>query len=629
LKYALISIISYNINLRFVYKSIENITIGDIVLIELKNNKTWGIIIEIVNQPQNYIIFEHILYKKIINQLLYYTKKNNQELIASKKEEILLNDEQEKIVHDIINTFNNNTIQKPVVLQGVTGSGKTYIYIKIIEYFLYKNQSIIFLFPNANLAHTICQEIKLYINQDICYEYHSHGTKDLRINTWQALLEKRPIVVCGVHLPLFLPIQNLGTIIIDEEHDLGYADNRHPYINTKEAALLRAYIENIPIILGSATPSLSTIYNIKNNKYIMFQLKKRHFNTNLPKMSIININKDEKKIGISIQLKNAILQTLEQKEQILLFLNKKGIYRYAECKKCKYKFSCIHCNILLTIYAHHIAQCNRCKYKIILPEQCPICHHDNKIKTVGYGLNKLAQYIETIFPQAKIILLDGDILKNKKISETILSDINNKKYDIILGTQVITKGYNFNNVSLVGVINADQIFSIPHFMIMEETIQQYIQVAGRAGRQNGKGTVLLQTISDINYLENYIKEENYFQFSEFELNFRCTLNLPPYCKMSLILIKHENDTIACELIQEIYKKIIYQNESFINSKTLTILAPEKTFLNKIKNKYYYQITIKSSSFNIIQIAIKNIINDYNHKKNILCYIPNPILNEYE
>ncbi len=655
MKYALISIISYNINLNFTYQTDQYIELGYIVLIELKKNRVWGIIIDIVIKPQNfiakpileilplprhytlfikklaqyYLIFEHILYKKIINQLLYHTKKEIP--ITQKpyeKKNIVLNKEQEIIFNKIINFFSEK-IKKPSLLQGVTGSGKTYIYISLIIYYLERNQSVICLFPNANLAHIVLEEIKTYIDSNICYEYHSHGTKDARKMVWQSIIENKTILICGVHIPLFLPINNLGCIIIDEEHDLGYIENRFPYINTKEAALIRAQTENIPILLSSATPSLSSFFQTQENKYHYLELKNRHFKVLLPKLSMIHIDKKEKKNGISILLENEIKETIFKKEQVLLFFNKKGLYRYAECSECDYKFCCIQCSILLTIYPHHIAQCNRCKYKITIPQSCPICKKKNEIKTVGYGLGKLTLYIESLFPQARIISIDGDILKNRIDAEKIIQDINNKEYDIILGTQVITKGYNFNSVSLVGIINADQNFNIPHFMMMEENVQQYIQVAGRAGRKESRGKVILQTFSDMSYLANYLEEDNYFNFINFELSFRKSLLLPPYIKMALLLIKHESETEASLLIEEIYNKITETNKIIIEKNELIILAPEKSLLQKIKNKYYYQIILKSSSYKIIQQTIKKIIDEYNYKKTVIYFIPNPLLSHYE
>ena len=655
MNYALISIISYHINLRFTYQTTSFIEIGDIVLIELKNNKVWGIVIDIVPQPckyeaksileilrleknykvfitklaNHYIIFEHILYKKIISQLLYQPKK----IISiaepeTQRKTLLLNSEQQNVFNTIIE-YNSSKIKKPSLLHGITGSGKTYLYIALIKYYLAKNQSIICLFPNAHLAHTVLQEIKLYIDGSICHEYHSHGNKESRKIVWQSIIQKKPMLICGVHLPLFLPILELGCIIIDEEHDLGYAENRFPYINTKEAALIRAQIENIPILLASATPSLSSFFQTTQNKYNYIKLESRHFQTTLPRISMISMDKKEKKEGISKILENEIQDTILKKEQVLLFFNKKGIYRYATCKKCDYKFCCIHCSILLTIFPHHVAQCNRCKYKIILPETCPVCHKENEIKTVGYGLGKLTQYVETLFPEAHIIAIDGDTLKNKNDAAKIIEDINNKKYDIILGTQIITKGYNFNAVSLVGIINADQNFCIPHFMIMEESIAQYIQVAGRAGRKEGKGTVILQAFSDIQYLTEYLQEDKYTDFVTFELTFRQSLLLPPYIKMALLLIKQNTDEAASHLIEEVYQLIITYNKAIIENKTLTVLLPERSLLHKIKNKYYYQIILKSQSYNIIQTATKKIIEQYNKKNTIIHYIPHPILNHYE
>jgi primosomal protein N' (replication factor Y) len=656
LKYCLVLCITYTIKTPLTYETENEIQIGNIVKIPLKNKYIWGIVIDFVKKPNKfetkkiieiisleksyidfiealseyYLIEKIIIYKKIIIQMLYSFKKN---LEHKKNEEnslsiLSLNKEQNDVVCKLTLLFNKD-IKKPCLLHGVTGSGKTFIYIDLIQKYINLNQSIICLFPNAHLAHTVLKEIKKYINPKICFEYHSHGTKLERTLVWENIIKKEAIVICGVHIPICLPINLLGLIIIDEEHDLGYIDSRYPFFNIKEISLFRANSQNIPILLSSATPSINSFYQTMQKKYDYLKMSHRHFQTELPKINMIIMDHNQKESILSDTLIDEIKVTLDKKEQVLLFFNKKGLYRYAKCKSCNYKFSCNQCSILLTIYSHNVAKCNRCNYKIILPDICPLCSKKNEIKTIGYGLTKITQIVQSIFKENNVISIDGDILKDKNEALSIINNINEKKYDIIIGTQVITKGYNFNNVSLVGIINADQNFCIPNFMIMEETIQQYIQVSGRAGRKDQIGKVIIQSWSDISYLKLYLEESNYIDFINFELEFRQKLLLPPFWKISQILLKIESIEKGQLIINELYKKIIIKNDYFISEKIIIVHYPEKALLFKIKSMYYYQIVIKSKNYYYIKLAIKDILNEYQLKYKNIYYIPNQLLSSYQ
>jgi primosomal protein N' (replication factor Y) len=656
MKYCLVLCLSYSIKIPFTYQTEEVISLGDLVFIEIKNKKVWGIVIDFVKKPvsfvaksilsimtldKNYHDFIHkiaeyyivdyaLVYKKVIMQLLYQTKKINQSALGLKKEVmVLLLSQEQTTAYNLIQSFFSLPELKPCVLHGITGSGKTYISIALIKFYLAKNQSIIYLFPNANLAHAILDEVKKYIDQAICFEYHSHGLKSDRNMVWQNIIEKKAMVIFGVYLPIFLPLMNIGIIIVDEEHDTGYADSRYPFFNIKEIALIKAQKEHIPILLASATPSINSYAQTLEKKYHYVKMNFRHFKAQLPDIKLIVMDKKEKKNIVSMALKDEIIQVLEHNEQVLLFFNKKGLFRYAECSDCEYKFTCKYCSILLTIYDHHVAQCNRCKYKINVPDVCPFCSKKKSICFVGYGLNKITNVIQLQFPKARIISIDGDLFKNKIQAEKIISDINDNQYDIIIGTQLITKGYNFHRVSLVGVLQADQQLNIPNYVTMEETVQQLIQVSGRAGRKDTAGKVIIQSYSDISYLKEFLDEDNYLNFVNFELSFRQKLLLPPYYKIAMILIKTKYVALGISISKKIHQHLL---DNFLSSKDIhdiIVMLPEKSFLHKIKSYYYYQITIKSKQYSALKEIISEIIKKYNTKDIAVYFIPNPLLSSYE
>lgn len=654
MKYCLVKLLYNYINLEFTYHTDIFVSIGDIVLVSLKNNEYWGIITEISNYKKNfitkpilkviylfdkyhyfiatlsnyYLIKKEILYKRIINDLVRIEKKEVSELNYQNIKKNILEKEQEEIFNNIINHYKTKK-KIPYLLHGHTGAGKSHIYISIIKYFLDQNKSVILLFPNAYLAHVISNTIKQYIEKDRCFEYHSQDNTKNRKQLWQNILNKKSIVVCGVHLPIFLPITNIGAIIVDEEHDTNYVFQKYPYINSKEAALIYAKINNIFILLGSATPSITSLFNAFNEKYQYFLLANRFYKTALPQISVIQISQKDRLTYMPKEVQDSISQTLNRKEQVLLYLNKKGLYKYAQCNGCKNVYICKNCDIALTIFAHNMGKCSRCDYKEIIPTICKYCQAKNEIKPIGIGLDKMYNIVFEIFPNSKIIQLDGDILKKKKIAEEAMIKINNHEYDIILGTDVISKGYNFNKVSLVVILNVDQKFFIPHFMMTEETIQSVIQVSGRAGRKEGEGQVLIEAWNDMSELQQYFKEKNYLEYAKFELKMREQLLLPPYIKLALLVIKSNTENEAIQIIKIIYEYLINKLTQKIKDRQIYVDEPIAAMIRKVKKKYYYQIKIKTIQYKYIEEHIKYILSKYSNQTNYIFYIPNPILTFYE
>lgn len=651
--YYILKILHTSLNLQFTYHSEIQYVIGDIVSIELKNKIRWAIIVEITNTPvfqtksilqkfdysnfyalflffiEEYYAISHIqLLKKIITQ--YITKKNNKlEDNFNKKNN---QDPQKNTIHfskDQESAYtlfvSKSTYSKklPFLLHGITGSGKTSIYIKLIENYYENKKTILYLCPNIYLANEIYYLLNKYFSQNI-YCFHSQTTTAEKKIIWNKIIDEIPLIIIGVHIPILLPIKNLGFIIVDEEHDTQYANQNTPYWNTKELALLRSKAENIPILLGSATPSIQTLFQVFQKKYNYFYLQKKYHLTSPPKIIPIILKKGIKNY-LSDYSKDQIDITIQNNQQILIYLNKKGFYKYAICHNCNNIFSCQNCSILLTIYEHNIASCSRCEKKIILPETCYKCNKKYTITHQGVGIEKIKKDFETAYPQKKIIIMQSEKNKKKKISQEEM-----QKSDIIIGTNIITQGYNFQNLALVIIINAEQNFNIPHYLIFEETIQKLIQIIGRANRFYNNGKVIIQSYNDLKQYLPFILEKNYIDFVKNELICRKKFQLPPYHKRAILMIKGKSKEYTSKVTEKIQIEIemlINQNILFQNIKILNV---DTALIKKIKNYYYWHIILSADQWKPISKLAKIILEKYNQNNQIrVNFIPNPMHPTYE
>jgi primosomal protein N' (replication factor Y) len=654
--YCKVKLLYAGVNLSFSYKTTSHVFLGQLAYVPLKKKYVWGIIIliwtgpddesikaiySLFSLPLNYKKFLHMvsrylcleivcLYKKISLQLTSYTidKKNCDLSIVEKSSfavntDFVLSESQKEVVQSILHSD-----ERTYLLHGVTGSGKTYIYISLIKSFLEESKTVIFLFPNVILASTMYQKVLPYLLSHNCFEYHSGTPHFQREIIWQAILQKKSCVVFGVHIPLFLPFSQIDLIIVDEEHDSSYVENRFPYINHKDAALIRAASEKCKIVLGSATPSVSSYYNAINKKYRYCYLKTRYENKALPLISFRVLNEDEKKIGISGLLREEIDYCLEKGEQVILYLNRKGLCHYARCKHCDYVFFCKNCSTRLTVFSHNIGKCGRCSYQEVLSDTCPDCGKKKEIIMIGKGLQKISKNIASLYPYKKVVEIDGDIFKNKVFAREIIKNIEKKEYDIILGTHIITKGYTFDSVSLVGVLNVDQYFSIPHFMTMEEVVRQCIQASGRAGRKHTEGKVVLQSFQDISSFVKYFSEEGYVLFLNDELDFRKKFKLPPFYKLSSVIIKNKDEVTALHMAKKIHEEMNDFNKYFCSGQII-IQPPQKSFYFKVKKIFYYEIIIKATTWEPLLKLVEHVFQINTLLKKEILYIPSPMMTFYE
>ena len=512
----------------------------------------------------------------------------------------------------------------PALIHGVTGSGKTELYKKLLIDCIQQQKSALFLVPEITLALQF-ERILLQQLPSFCtlLSYHSATSTKNKQYVWHALKTHMPVIIIGVHLPVLLPIVNLGLIIVDEEHETGYQEKKHPKINTKEAALMRAQQYGIPIILGSATPSISSLYNVHQKKYALFQFKKR-FSGNFPTVRTVLLDAITKKsrphFWISSELYTAIQDRLEHNEQVIIFLNRRGYSFFMQCKECAFTINCKQCSVSLTVHEHNKLICHYCGYTCTEPTSCPQCmNQPSSFIKKGIGTQQLVTILQNLFPSARIARADMDSSSKKTIWKQTIEDFEHKKIDLLIGTQTITKGYHFPGVTLVGIVWADLSMHMPFFNAQETTLQQLIQVAGRAGRQSEHSLVIVQTMEK-HTLFDYLDEQTYLHFYKQEIQERALLGYPPCKRFVAIELKHTSEK---KVDQESYTLTYFiKTYCTINAIDIQILGPTKPIIHKIKKTYTRIIYLKSDSISDCISVFKNI--DQKKYVSNLFFTPNPI-----
>lgn len=555
----------------------------------------------------------------------FLTQKNPIEIpfgldeINKNNKNVILTAEQEHIV-----TFLGNALDAPAyiptLLHGVTGSGKTEVYKKLIEKTIKNKKTVILLLPEVTLALQFMHILKAQLDSTIkIRSFHSAVNAREKKKIWAELLAENPLLLIGVHLPLLLPISNLGLIIIDEEHDTGYQEKKHPKINSKEAALLRAQIAAIPILLGSATPSIASLYNVTHKGWHFFQLKQR-FSGIFPTIKIVPMidKKERKNFWISTELAQAITQQLIKKEQTLIFLNRRGFSFFVQCKSCSFIFYCDSCSVSLTLHENNELICHYCGFSRQQPPACPACKSTELIKK-GIGTQQIVAILQKMFPTARIARADHDSTVNKKTWHATVSAFHEGSLDILVGTQTITKGYHFPKVSLVGVLWADLNLHFPVYNATETTLQQLIQVAGRAGRSGLSGTVIVQTMAD-HQIFSYLDELSYLKFYHDEFENRKAVGYPPALRLAEIELKHHNE----QALENESKAIARLCQHFIlkNKLAITLLGPSKPPVSKLKNYHMRKIYLKGEAFAPLIQTFQAL--DQKNYSSMISFTPNPL-----
>ena len=517
---------------------------------------------------------------------------------CEKTSSLNLTEEQKNAYNSVEETINKNEY-KQFLLYGVTGSGKTEVYLQLIEKVLKIGKNAIVLVPEISLTPQMLDRfISRFGKSDIAI-LHSKLSIGERHDEWERIREKKARIVIGARSAIFAPIENIGIIIIDEEHDSSYKSETNPRYNAKEIAKILAKENKAPLLLGSATPDINTFYNATNEdkegntKIQLLTLTKRANESSLPKVEIIDLKQElanGNRSMLSMELYNSIEENIKQKRQTILFLNRRGYSTFIMCRNCGYTVKCPNCNISMTYHSYEKKlKCHYCSYEENLVTICPECHSD-KIRYFGTGTQKLEQEINKQFPNASTIRMDIDTVTKKNSHEEILNKFKNENIDILIGTQMVVKGHHFPNVTLVGVIAADSSLNIDDYRANERTFQILTQVAGRAGRENLPGKVIIQTYNPDNFSIICVQKQNYEMFYETEIALRKQLKYPPFCDIILISFNGLNEYNIKNISNEMHKKLLEK----LNQEEFKIFRPMPSPIDKIQNRYRWRIIIKGN-----------------------------------
>ena len=541
--------------------------------------------------------------RAIVNTLI---KKEYLELVETKIERnpldrkkvdntqnLKLTDEQQVAFNKVAETIDNNKYEK-FLLYGVTGSGKTEVYLQLIDKVIKENKSAILLVPEISLTPQMLDRFISRFGKEKIAVLHSKLSIGERHDEWERIKEENAKIVIGARSAIFAPVKRLGIIIIDEEHDSSYKSEASPKYNAKEVAKKIAKKTKIPLLLGSATPDLITFYNAKETKKItLLELTKRANNSNLPKVEIVDLKQElanGNRSMLSQNLYESIEQNLKDKLQTILFLNRRGYSTFIMCRNCGYTVKCKNCNISMTYHSYeNILKCHYCGYEENLKKICPECGSD-KIRYFGTGTQKLEQEIHRRFPNAKTIRMDVDTVNKKNSHEEILNKFKNEDIDILIGTQMVVKGHHFPKVTLVGVIAADSSLNIDDYRATERTFQILTQVAGRAGREKFPGKVIIQSYNPENFSIQNAQKQNYGEFYETEIALRNQLKYPPFCDIIIIGFNSINEE-EIKKVSNLAYEIAIKN---LNNEEFKIFKPMPSPIDKIQNKFRWRIIIKGN-----------------------------------
>ena len=504
--------------------------------------------------------------------------------IENKKEykKVELNDEQKNAVNTVLSDLDKSNTY---LLYGVTGSGKTEVYMEIIDAMLLQGKTAIVLVPEISLTPQMVERFSSRFKENIAI-LHSRLNDGEKYDEYRKIARGEVKIVIGARSAIFAPLKNVGVIIVDEEHTTSYKQESTPKYNAIDIAVERAKHHNAQVVLGSATPTLESFAKVIKGIYKLIELKKRANNKDLPTVTLVDMNKEKNKNNhFSKTLIQEIQNTLDRKEQVILLLNRRGYSSFVTCSNCGYVSKCPNCDITLTYHkTSDMERCHYCGYATKRKEVCPECH-EKAIEQLGYGTEKIEEEVKSLF-NARVIRMDLDTTGTKGAHEKIISAFRNQEYDILLGTQMIAKGLDFANVTLVGVINADTSLMIPNFRSSEYTFDLLSQVSGRSGRGEKKGTVIIQTFNQDHYAIKLAKTHDYMAFFKEEMKIRKTLQYPPYCFLVSIKVISKDYNLAQAESNLIAKRL---RDNLLNS---TVLGPSIGSTFKINNTYRFGIIIK-------------------------------------
>tara|TARA_R110000737_G_scaffold30531_2_gene49073 strand:+ start:2416 stop:4872 length:2457 start_codon:yes stop_codon:yes gene_type:complete len=525
-----------------------------------------------------------------------------------------LNDYQKVALKDIKNSFQDN---KVVLLHGVTSSGKTEVYVKLIEEFLSQGKQALYLLPEIALTTQLISRLQAYFGEKVAV-YHSKYNVQERVEVWNNVLENKPVaqIVIGARSALFLPFKDLGLVIVDEEHESSFKQyDPAPRYHARDAAIVLGNLHGSDILLGSATPSVESFYNVKVGKYGYAHIERRYGNVLMPDMELVDIKEQSRKKRMkghfSERLLEEIAETLDNGEQVILFQNRRGFAPIMECTTCGHAPQCPNCDVSLTYHQHRKQlRCHYCSYHIALQETCQACGNAT-LDTKGFGTEQVEQELNTLFPKANVGRMDLDTTRGKHGYEKIINSFEQQEIDILVGTQMLTKGLDFRNVNLVGIMNADSLLNFPDFRAHERSFQLLTQVAGRAGRTKKRGKVIIQSYNPNHRILQQVTTSDYLGMFQEQIYEREQYKYPPINRIIKITFKHKD-----------YNKLNDAAEWFAkslrNSFGGNVLGPEYPPVARIRNQYIKNVIIKIGE-NYSLVKTKNSIKRIEKSFNAISY----------
>lgn len=539
--------------------------------------ETSGSSVAIVKSLVDKTIFEEYY---IAKDRVTFDKEDNSQFTLSEAQQVAFDSIQENF-----KTFDVN------LLHGVTASGKTEIYIKLLEQYINDGKQVLFLLPEIALTTQLVQRLTAYFGNEVAV-FHSKYTNNERIEVWNQVLENSPKakVVIGVRSALFLPFSNLGCIVVDEEHEQTFKQHDPaPRYHARDAAIVLAKQHGAKVILGSATPSLETYYNVQTKKYGLTELKVRYGNVVLPEIQLVDL-KDKyfrKKMSghFSDELLEEITEALSKGEQVILFQNRRGFSPYVECMTCGHVPHCPSCDVSLTYYKFkNQLRCHYCGHSIANPSHCHSCQSVD-LTTKGFGTEQIEMELKTLFPDKNIGRMDQDTTRGKFGFEKIIDSFKNREIDVLVGTQMLAKGLDFDNVTLVGILNADNLLNQPNFRAYERAYQMMLQVSGRAGRSEKKGKVVIQTYNPYHNTIQQVLGNDYIGMYKEQIYERQNFKYPPFFRLVKLTLKHRDFDKLKEGSMWLYN-VLSQNLD------MPVLGPEEPVVNRIRNEYIRTIMVK-------------------------------------
>jgi primosomal protein N' (replication factor Y) len=478
------------------------------------------------------------------------------------------------------------------LLEGVTGSGKTEVYLRAIDAALAMGRGALLLVPEIALTPAVAGQFFDRFGNRVAI-LHSAFSDAERAEQWRRIRAGSAGVVVGTRSGVFAPVQNLGLIVVDEEHDASYKQQETPRYHGRDVAIVRAQAAGACVVLGSATPSLESRYNVERGKYTLLQLPERIEKRPLPQVELIDMRQEfletRKQTTFSRRLLEAIGHRLESGEQAMLLLNRRGFASFVACRACGERINCVNCAVTLTFHRRDRRMlCHYCNYAARVPSVCPSCGSEY-IQFLGVGSERVEEELHRAFPDARVARMDRDTITGKRRFEQILSDFRQHNYDILVGTQMIAKGHDIPNVTLVGIVSADIGLGLPDFRAAERTFQLLTQAAGRAGRGGLPGIVLIQTINPDHYAIRFAAQQNYAGFFEKELQFRRMMRYPPFAALANVLVRHQRQEEAMRMSAELSALLNPAPEN------IKVLGPAEAPVPRLKDEYRYQLLIKASS----------------------------------